>query len=185
FSTGSDYAANVEAAVAAEPAPRPAASQTMEKVATPTQKTCEAVAALLGLELARTAKSVAIMTSEGQFVLALVRGDHEINEIKLGKLAGMADYRLASEAEIAAHLGAEPGFLGPVNPRQAIRIIADRDVAALADFVVGANENGFHLAGVNWGRDLAEPEVADIRNVVAGDRARDGGQLKLARGIEV
>ena len=185
FSTGSDYAANVEAAVAAEPAPRPAPSQTMEKVATPTQKTCEAVAALLGLELARTAKSVAIMTSEGQFVLALVRGDHEINEIKLGKLAGMADYRLASEAEIAAHLGAEPGFLGPVNPRQAIRIIADRDVAALADFVVGANENGFHLVGVNWGRDLAEPEVADIRNVVAGDRARDGGQLKLARGIEV
>ena len=185
FSTGSDYAANVEAAVAAEPAPRPAASQAMDKVATPTQKTCDAVAALLGLELARTAKSVAIMTSEGQFVLALVRGDHEINEIKLGKLAGMADYRLASEAEIAAHLGAEPGFLGPVNPRQAIRIIADRDVAALADFVVGANENGFHLVGVNWGRDLAEPEVADIRNVVAGDRARDGGQLKLARGIEV
>ena len=185
FSTGSDYAANVEAAVAAEPAPRPAASQAMDKVATPTQKTCEAVADLLGLDLTRTAKSVAIMTSEGAFVLALVRGDHEINEIKLGKLAGMADYRLAGEAEIAAHLGAEPGFLGPVNPRQAIRIIADRDAAALADFVIGANENGFHLTGVNWGRDLGEPEVADIRNVVAGDRARDGGQLKLARGIEV
>ena len=185
FSTASDYAANVEAAVAAEPAPRPAASQAMDKVATPTQKTCEAVAGLLGLALERTAKSVAIMTTTGQFVLALVRGDHDINDIKLGKLEGMADYRLASEAEIAAHLGAEPSFLGPVNPVQAIRVIADREVAALADFVVGANENGFHLTGVNWGRDLAEPEVADIRNVVAGDRAADGGELKLARGIAV
>ena len=185
FSTGSDYAANVEAAVAAEPAPRPAAGQAMDKVATPTQKTCEAVAGLLCLALERTAKSVAIMTTTGQFVLALVRGDHDINDIKLGKLEGMADYRLASEAEIAAHLGSEPGFHGPVNPVQAIRVIADREVAALADFVVGANENGFHLTGVNWGRDLAEPEVADIRNVVAGDRAADGGELKLARGIEV
>jgi prolyl-tRNA synthetase len=97
----------------------------------------------------------------------------------------MADFRLANEAEIVAHLGAQPGFLGPVAPQQAIRVIADRDAAVLADFVVGANENGFHLAGVNWGRDLPEPEVADIRNVVAGDRARDGGELKLARGIEV
>ena len=185
FSTASDYAANVEAAVAADPAPRPAATETLEKVATPTQKTCEAVAELLGLPLARTAKSVAVVTTEGRFVLALVRGDHEVNEIKLGKLDGMADYRMANDAEIAAHLGAEPGFLGPVNPKQAIRIIADRDVAALADFVVGANENGFHLRGVNWGRDLPEAEVADIRNVVAGDRARDGGELKLARGIEV
>ena len=162
-----------------------AAAQAMEKVATPTQKTCQAVAELLGLPLARTVKSVAIMTADGQFVLALVRGDHEVNEIKLGKVAGLADYRMAGEAEILAHLGAEPGFLGPVNPKQAIRVVADRDVAALADFVVGANENGFHLTGVNFGRDLAEPEVADIRNVVAGDRARDGGELKLARGIEV
>ena len=185
FSTASDYAANVEAAIAADPAPRPAAAETMEKVATPTQKTCEAVAELLGLPLARTAKSVAVVTTDGQFVLAMVRGDHEVNEIKLGKLDGMADYRMANDAEILANLGAEPGFLGPVNPKQPIRIIADRDVAALADFVVGANENGFHLRGVNWGRDLPEAEVADIRNVVAGDRARDGGELKLARGIEV
>ncbi|MCX5511596.1 YbaK/EbsC family protein, partial [Pseudomonas sp. BJa3] len=89
---------------------------------------------------------------------------HAVNEIKLGKVAGLADYRMASEAEILAHLGSEPGFLGPVNPRQAIRVVADRDVAAMADFVVGANEAGFHLTGVNWGRDLAEPEtVADIR----------------------
>ena len=185
FSTGSDYAANVEAAIAADPAPRAAATETLRKVETPTQKTCGDVAALLGIALARTVKSVAVMSADGTFVLALVRGDHEVNEIKLGKVAGLADHRMASEAEIAEYLGSEPGFLGPLNPRKAIRIVADREVAALADFVVGANEKGFHIAGVNWGRDLAEPEVADIRNVVAGDRARDGGELKLARGIEV
>ncbi|MHC6216510.1 proline--tRNA ligase [Stenotrophomonas acidaminiphila] len=185
FSTGSDYAANVEAAIAADPAPRAAATETLRKVETPTQKTCEDVAALLGIALARTVKSVAVMSADGAFVLALVRGDHEVNEIKLGKVTGLADHRMASEAEIAEYLGSEPGFLGPLNPRKAIRIVADREVAALADFVVGANEKGFHIAGVNWGRDLVEPEVADIRNVVAGDRARDGGELKLARGIEV
>ncbi|MCH1908658.1 proline--tRNA ligase [Stenotrophomonas sp. Y6] len=185
FSTGSDYAANVEAAVAADPAPRAAATEALRKVETPTQKTCGDVAALLGIALARTVKSVAVMSADGTFVLALVRGDHEVNEIKLGKVAGLADHRMASEAEIAEYLGSEPGFLGPLNPRKAIRIVADREVAALADFVVGANETGFHIAGVNWGRDLPEPDVADIRNVVAGDRARDGGELKLARGIEV
>jgi len=185
FSTGSDYAANVEKAQAAAPGPRPAASETMNKVATPTQKTCEDVAALLGIPLPRTVKSIAVMAEAG-FVLALVRGDHAVNEIKLGKVAGLADYRMASEAEIAAHLGSEPGFLGPVNARQAIRVVADRDVAAMADFVVGANEAGYHLAGVNWGRDLAEPEtVADIRNVVEGDKAADGGEIRLVRGIEV
>ena len=185
FSTGSDYAANVETAQAAAPGPRAAASETMTKVATPTQKTCEDVAALLGIPLQRTVKSVAVMT-DGGFVLALVRGDHAVNEIKLGKVAGMADYRLATEAEILAHLGSEPGFLGPIGAKQAIRVVADRDVAAMADFVVGANEAGFHLAGVNWGRDLPEPEtVADIRNVVAGDRAADGGEIRIVRGIEV
>lgn len=185
FSTGSDYAANVETAQAAAPGPRAAASEAMTKVATPTQKTCEDVAALLGIPLQRTVKSVAVMT-DGGFVLALVRGDHAVNEIKLGKVAGMADYRLATEAEILAHLGSEPGFLGPVGAKQAIRVVADRDVAAMADFVVGANEAGFHLAGVNWGRDLPEPEtVADIRNVVAGDRAADGGEIRIVRGIEV
>ncbi|WP_448671344.1 proline--tRNA ligase [Pseudoxanthomonas mexicana] len=185
FSTGSDYAANVETAQAAAPGPRAAASETMTKVATPTQKTCEDVAALLGIPLQRTVKSVAVMT-DGGFVLALVRGDHAVNEIKLGKVAGMADYRLATEAEILAHLGSEPGFLGPIGAKQAIRVVADRDVAAMADFVVGANEAGFHLAGVNWGRDLPEPEtVADIRNVVSGDRAADGGEIRIVRGIEV
>ncbi|XQA63436.1 proline--tRNA ligase [Xanthomonas sacchari] len=185
FSTGSDYAANVEAAVAAAPAPRAAASEELRKVATPTQKTCEAVAELLDLPLQRTVKSVAVMAGES-FVLALVRGDHTVNEIKLGKVAGLAGYRMASEAEILAHLGSEPGFLGPLGPRQPIRVVADRDVAALADFVVGANERGFHLAGVNWGRDLPEPDaVADLRNVVEGERAHDGGEIRLARGIEV
>ena len=185
FSTGSDYAANVEAAVAADPAPRAAAAEALRKVDTPTQKTCEEVAALMGIALARTVKSIAVMTAGDEFVLALVRGDHDVNEIKLAKVPGLADYRMASEAEIADYLGSEPGFLGPLDPRKAIRIVADREVAAMADFVVGANEKGFHIAGVNWGRDLAEPEVADIRNVVAGDRAHDGGELKIARGIEV
>ncbi|MCW0394181.1 proline--tRNA ligase [Xanthomonas sacchari] len=185
FSTGSDYAANVEAAIAAPPAPRPAVSEELRKVATPTQKTCEAVAELLGIPLQRTVKSVAVMAGE-TFVLALVRGDHTVNEIKLGKVAGLAGYRMANEAEILAHLGSEPGFLGPLGPRQPIRVVADRDVAALADFVVGANERGFHLAGVNWGRDLPEPDaVADLRNVVEGERAHDGGEIRLARGIEV
>jgi prolyl-tRNA synthetase len=184
FSTGSDYAANMEAAVAAAPGPRPAAGEALRKVETPTQKTCEAVAALLGLGLERTVKSIAIM-SEGGFVLALVRGDHDVNEIKLGKVDGLQGYRMAGEAEIATHLGSEPGFLGPLNPAKPIRIVADRDVAALADFVIGANEAGFHIAGVNWGRDLPEPEVADIRNAKEGDRAADGGELRVARGIEV
>ena len=185
FSTGSDYAANVEKAQAAEPDPRAAAGEALNKVSTPTQKTCEDVAALLGIPLQRTVKSIAVMTDEG-FVLALVRGDHAVNEIKLRKIAGMADYRLATEAEIHAHLGSEPGFLGPIGAKRVIRVIADRDVAAMADFVVGANEAGFHLAGVNWGRDLPEPDtIADIRNVVEGDRAADGGEIRLVRGIEV
>ncbi|KLJ00167.1 proline--tRNA ligase [Luteimonas sp. FCS-9] len=185
FSTASDYAANVEAARAAAPGARPAPAETLRRVETPTQKTCEDVAALLGIALARTAKSVALMAGD-QFVLALVRGDHAVNEIKLAKVEGLADYRLASEAEIAEHLGSEPGFLGPVAPRRAIRIVADREVAAMADIVFGANEAGWHLAGVNWGRDLPEPDVvADIRDVVDGDRAEDGGELRMVRGIEV
>ena len=185
FSTGSDYAANVEAAQAAEPAPRATAGEALRKMDTPTQKTCEEVAALLAIPLQRTVKSVAVMTEAG-FVLALVRGDHAVNEIKLAKVLGLADYRMATETEIKEHLGSEPGFLGPVKPAKEIRVVADREVAAMADFVVGANEAGFHIAGVNWGRDLPEPHaIADIRNVVHGDRAQDGGELQIARGIEV
>jgi prolyl-tRNA synthetase len=184
FSTGSDYAANVEAAMAADPAPRRAPAEALRRIETPTQKTCEAVAELMGIALQQTVKSVATMTPAG-FVLALVRGDHTVNEIKLAKVAGMADYRMATEAELVEHLGSLPGFLGPLNAKKPIRVVADRDVAAMADFVVGANEAGFHIAGVNWGRDLPEPDVADIRNVIDGDRAADGGEIKLARGIEV
>ena len=188
WSDGSDYAANVELAEAVAPGKRPAAGEAMHKVDTPVQKTCEDVAALMGIALQRTVKSVALFGDDDTgFVLALVRGDHMVNEIKLAKLPGMGDYRLATEAEIREHLGSEPGFLGPVAAKKAITVVADRSVAAMADFVVGANETGFHLAGVNWGRDLPEPAiVADIRNVVAGDRSPDGkGTLGLARGIEV
>lgn len=190
YSDASDYAANVELAEAVAPGARPAAAETLRDVETPTQKTCEEVAALLGIPLQRTAKSVALMGVDGegapQFVLALVRGDHVVNEIKLGKLSGMAESRLATEAEILEYLGSEPGFLGPLNPRKPIRVIADRSVAAMADFVIGANRPGFHVAGVNWGRDLPEPETADIRNVVEGDPSPDGkGRLGLCRGIEV
>ncbi len=190
YSDGSDYAANVELAEALAPGVRAAASEAMRKVDTPVQKTCEDVAALLGIPLQRTVKSVAVVGRDADgndtFVLALVRGDHAVNEVKLGKLPGLADYRLASEAELAEHLGSEPGFLGPVNPKKDIRVIADRSVAAMHDFVVGANEAGFHLAGVNWGRDLPEAEAADIRNAVAGDPSPDGkGALRIARGIEV
>ncbi|MGJ4802569.1 proline--tRNA ligase [Luteimonas sp. SDU82] len=186
FSQDSDYAANVELAEAVSPGERPAPTEERRRVETPTQKTCEAVADLLGIALQRTVKSVALWGEEG-FVLTLVRGDHVVNEIKLAKLPGMAEYRLATEAEIRDHLGAEPGFLGPLGAKRPIRIVADRSVAAMADFVVGANESGFHIAGVNWGRDLPEPDlVADIRNVVAGDASPDGqGTLSLARGIEV
>ncbi|KRD34074.1 proline--tRNA ligase [Lysobacter sp. Root916] len=191
FSDGSDYAANVELAEALAPGARAAATETLRKVDTPTQKTCEDVAALMGIGLERTVKSVAIIGADAdgqaQFALVLVRGDHVVNEIKLRKLAGLGEYRLASEAEILEHLGANPGFLGPVAPPKKIRVVADRSVAAMADFVVGANENGYHLAGVNWGRDLAEPdEVADVRNAVEGDPSPDGkGTLRIGRGIEV
>jgi prolyl-tRNA synthetase len=192
WSDGSDYAANVELAEAIAPGERPAAGEAMRKVDTPTQKTCEDVAGLLGIALQRTVKSVALVGDDATgFVLALVRGDHVVNGIKLAKLPGLGEYRLATEAEILEHLGSEPGFLGPVlvggAAKKPVTIVADRSVAAMADFVVGANEPGYHLAGVNWDRDLPEPAiVADIRNVAAGDPSPDGkGTLGIARGIEV
>ena len=186
FSDGSQYAANVEMAEAVSPGARPAPAEAMTEVDTPWQRTCEEVAKRMGIGLQRTVKSVAMMGGQG-FVLALVRGDHAVNEIKLAKLPGLADYRLATEAELTEYLGSEPGFLGPVTPLKPITVIADRSVAAMADFVVGANRKGFHLSGVNWGRDLPEPAlVADLRNVVEGDASPDGqGTLRIARGIEV
>src|SRR5258708_923389 len=181
FSPQSDFAANVELAEALSPGARAAAKEAMQKLPTPGKTTCEQVAELLGLPLQRTVKAVAVM-HEREFVLLLVRGDHQLNEIKTQKLIGA--FRFASEAEIREHLHCAPGYIGPVGAKA--KVIADRTVAALADFVCGANQEGYHLTGVNWGRDLAEPEVADIRNVLAGDPSPDGkGQLEIVRGIEV
>ena len=188
FCPDSGYAANVEKAEALPPAaPRPMAAETMREVDTPKQTSCEDVAALLGIDIRHTVKCVVYMAGE-QLVAALVRGDHEVNEVKLGKLDGMADFRLASEAEIRDAFGCPPGFLGPVGiDRSRIRLVADHSVAAMGDFVCGANKPKLHLAGVNFGRDLQEPDlVADIRNVVAGDASPDGkGRLELCKGIEV
>ncbi|MFP5440784.1 MAG: proline--tRNA ligase [Gammaproteobacteria bacterium] len=192
FSDSSDYAANVEMAEALAPAAaRAAASEAKREVATPTQTLCADVAALLGLPVTRTVKAVAVVTEAEvekktvtQFHLLLLRGDHELNEIKAAKIIGA--FRLASEAEIVAALGCKPGFIGPVGVKDAVKVVADRTVAAMADFVCGANREGFHLAGVNFGRDLPEPQVADLRNVVEGDPSPDGkGTLVIKRGIEV
>ncbi|HEY8011665.1 MAG TPA: proline--tRNA ligase [Rudaea sp.] len=190
FSTGSDYAANVELASALAPGERSAPAEPLREVATPGKTTCADVAALLGIGIERTVKSVCVVGTAG-FVLALVRGDHEVNEVKLQKLAGLAEYRLATEQEIVDALGCKPGYIGPVGESSkkipGITVVADRTVAAMSDFVVGANKVDYHIAGVNWGRDLPEPDVvADIRKVVAGDASPDGkGSLQIARGIEV
>ena len=186
FSTEGDYAANVELAEAVAPGARPAPAEALREVETPWQRSCEQVATLMGIGLERTVKSVAVMGDHG-LVLALVRGDHAVNALKLAKLDGLGEHRMATEEEILEFLGTEPGFIGPVKPPTDIRIVADRSVAAMADFVVGANRKGFHLAGVNWGRDLPEPGlVADIRDAVEGDASPDGrGTLRIARGIEV
>jgi len=182
WSDGSDYAANLELAEAVFPLEkRKAPAGPMQKVATPGKATCEDVAALLKLPLTRTVKSVALMQDK-TFCLLLLRGDHNLNEIKTQKFLG--SFRFATEAEIRGALGCKPGYIGPVGAKA--RVVADRTVAAMADFVCGANEEGFHLTGVNWGRDAPEPEVADIRNVAAGDPSPDGkGTLRIQRGIEV
>ncbi len=196
YSPDSQYAANVELAEALAPAaPRAAASQPMSKVATPGMHTCEEVSQLLGIPIEKTVKSIVVMRELGgegsaqspaEMIMLLVRGDHMLNEIKAAKIEGLKPFRFASEAEIRARLKAPPGSLGPVGYSE-LKIVADRTVAAMSDFVVGANEEGYHLTGVNWGRDLAEaPIVADIRDVVAGDPSPDGrGRLELVRGIEV
>jgi prolyl-tRNA synthetase len=178
----SDYAANLELAEAVVPSgPRKKPSENMKKVPTPDKTTCEQVATLLNLPLQRTVKAVAVMHDDA-FCLLLVRGDHSLNELKTQKFLGT--FRFAGEAEIRGALGCKPGYIGPVGAKA--RVIADRTVATMSDFVCGANEEGFHLTGVNWGRDAGEPEVADIRNVVEGDPSPDGkGTLKIQRGIEV
>jgi prolyl-tRNA synthetase len=188
YSDGSDYAANVELAQAlAQSQSRASASQSMQKVPTPGKEKCEDVATLLGVPLERTVKAIALMHEE-QFHLALLRGDHTLNEVKLSKIPGLDPFRFATDGEVRAHLGCVPGYIGPLGiASDRIRIVADPAVAHMSDFVCGANEAGYHLTGVNWGRDLPEPsQVADIRNVVAGDLSPDGkGTLRLCRGIEV
>jgi prolyl-tRNA synthetase len=180
FCPQSDYAANVELAEAMAPGERKPASLAMQKVATPGKKTCEEVAGFLKIPLQKTVKSIAVMHDD-QFCLLLVRGDHNLNEIKTQKVIGT--FRFAVEKEVEAHLG-KAGYVGPVG--KDVKVVADRRVALMSDFVCGANEEGFHLTGVNWGRDLPEPQVADLRNVVAGDPSPDGkGKLEIVRGIEV
>jgi prolyl-tRNA synthetase len=186
----SDYAANIEAAEAPSLiAARASASQALVKTSTPGKSKCEDVAALLGLPLSRTVKSIVLTAEkpEGKEVwLLLLRGDHELNEVKAGKVSGLGEFRFASDGEILEWFGAKPGYLGPINTKKPVKIVADRTVANMSDFVCGANEEDFHYTGANWGRDMPEPIVADIRNVAEGDASPDGkGVLAIQRGIEV
>jgi prolyl-tRNA synthetase len=186
FSDGDDYAANLELAAAAPPrGPRAAATEQMKEVATPGARTIADVAKLLSLPASRLLKTLVVEGSDGGLVVLLLRGDHELNALKSGKLPAVAKpLRMADAGRIAAAFGSEPGFLGPVGLK--LTVIADHSAAALADFVCGANKADAHLVGVNWGRDLPEPAVADIRNVVDGDASPGGGgKLSIARGIEV
>ncbi len=187
FSADSDYAANIELAEAVSPpGPRAPGTERMEKVPTPGRETCEAVADLLGMPLTRTVKAIMLWANHRVHML-LIRGDHTLNEVKTTKLAGLEQFRWATEAEVVAATGCRPGYIGPVGIPSDLPLIVDRSVAVMSDFVCGANEPGFHLRGVNFGRDCREPfAVADIRNVVAGDPSPDGkGRLEICRGIEV
>jgi prolyl-tRNA synthetase len=193
----SDYAANIEMAAALPLiGERAAPGVPLAKTTTPGKEKCEAVAELLGLPLARTVKSIVLAVERrdekgaalaAEIWLLLIRGDHELNEVKAGKVDGLkGGFRFATEAEIRAAFGCRPGYLGPIGTAQPVRIVADSTVARMSDFVCGANDEGFHYTGVNWGRDLPEPLVADIRNVVVGDPSPDGkGVLAIQRGIEV
>ena len=198
YSTGSDYAANMEKAEALAPTGlRGAATQAMAKTPTPGKSTCADVADLLKLPLEQTVKSLVLATDQtdedgkvvkSQVWLLLLRGDHDMNEIKVSKVPGLdRGFRFATVPEILEHFGTKPGYLGPIGLKKPVKLVADREVALMADWVCGANEEDFHLTGVNWGRDLPEPDaVADIRNVVPGDAAPDGtGTLAIERGIEI
>jgi prolyl-tRNA synthetase len=191
----SDYAANMEAAEALPlAAARPAAAEALVKASTPNAVKCEQVADMLKMPLSRTVKTIAL-TSETetdgkvakQYFMLLLRGDHELNEIKVNKVPGLAAYRFSTEAEILEVYGTIPGYLGPVGTKAPVTVVADRTVANMADFCCGANDEGYHYTGTNWGRDCAEPAiVADLRNVVEGDASPDGkGVLAIERGIEV
>ncbi len=199
YCPSSDYAANMEKATSLQPLPRMALSSNapaMEKFPTPNRSTCEAVAELLNVPLATTVKSLVLATEtldkDGRVVktqvwLLLIRGNDSMNEVKTRKIEGLANFRFATEAEIVTHFGCKPGYLGPIDLLQPVKIVADREVAAMSNFICGANAVDFHIKNAVWGRDLPEPDVeADIRNVVAGDASPDGkGQLAIERGIEV
>ncbi|MCK0506984.1 proline--tRNA ligase [Aromatoleum anaerobium] len=198
YCPGSAYAANIELAEALPLlATRAAPAKALEKTPTPGRTTCAEVAELLGVPLATTVKSLVLATEDVDDAgkpagvtlwLLLLRGDHELNEVKAGKLPGLkAGFRFATETEIAERFGCKAGYLGPVGLKKTVRVVADRTVANMADFICGANEADFHLTGTNWGRDLPEPDlVADLRNVVEGDPSPDGmGRLAIQRGIEV
>jgi prolyl-tRNA synthetase len=193
----SDYAANMEKAEALAPARlRPTPAQPLVKTATPGKSTCADVAELLAVPLQSTVKSLVLATDSidvaGQATktviwLLLLRGDHDMNEVKVGKLEGLGGYRFATVAEIVEHFGCQPGYLGPIGLRKPVTVVVDREVATMADWICGANEADYHLTGVNWARDLPEPfRVADLRNVVVGDASPDGqGALAIERGIEI
>jgi len=191
YSPQSDYAANVELAEAVPPkAGRRAPADEMKKVPTPGKTRCEDVAGSLGVPIQKTVKAIAVVREEAQkgasgtFAMLLVRGDHDLNEIKTQKVIGK--FRFARDEEIERSLKCRPGYIGPAGSAP-LTLYVDRTVAAMSDFVCGANEAGYHFTGVNWGRDLPEPsQIADIRKVVAGDPSPDGkGNLEIVRGIEV
>jgi prolyl-tRNA synthetase len=185
FCPDSDYAANVELAEAVAPKhPRGEASKLLEKVITPGQRSIEEVAVFFDVPQQQILKAIAVMDAEGNFVLLLLRGDHQLNEVKAAKVLG--EFRFASDEEIHRNMGCRPGYIGPVNA--SVRVLADRAAAAMSNFVCGANDDGFHYTGANFGRDvhLDEADVHDLRNVVADDPSPDGkGRLELCRGIEV
>ncbi len=197
YCPSSDYAANMEKAQALAPSgPRAGASQALVKTPTPGKSTCADVAQLLGVALNTTVKSLVLATDQKNEAgaiakttvwLLLLRGDHDMNEIKVNKVPGLADFRFATVAEIEDHFGCKPGYLGPLNLLKPVKLVVDREVAFLADWICGANQPDFHMTGVNWGRDLPEPDhVADLRNAVEGDYSPDGkGKLAIERGIEV
>ena len=190
----SDYAANIEAAEAVcLLASRAPAAQNLVKTATPNQAKCEDVAKFLNVDLKQTIKSLVLAKDtvendgaiQSEIILILLRGDHELNEVKAGKVLG--ETRFATEAEILDNFNTKPGYIGPVAPTGPVKIVVDKTVANMSDFICGANEEGYHHVGVNWGRDLPEPDlIADVRNVVAGDPAPEGqGAVAICRGIEV
>ena len=197
YCPSSDYAANMEKAEALAPTgSRAAAAQGLEKVSTPGMSTCVDVAEYLKLPIENSLKSLVVATDErddrGEIVksrvwLLLIRGDRSMNEVKVGKVPGLAGFRFASLPEIDEHFGCEPGYLGPVGLKKPLSVVVDREVSLMSDWICGANVADYHLSGVNWGRDLPEPDlIADLRNVIEGDLSPDGkGALAIERGIEV